>query len=426
MDLSGIRRRKNRQHALRVNPEEGFTLRWPIRKGNFNRRQYRSYRAVLDDLDKIWTRAITVDLKVPQKDLQKYGLVLVVPDVIKACEIRALTELALKQMGFKSVAFILESVAGTFGTGISGALVIDIGAQVTKVCCVEDGQISAVSQSILPYGGDQLTQLFLALLKLHSFPYSECDLNHWLDFELMDELTRRLLTMDEEDISSQIYEAYVRKPGLPTKIYPFKVFEERIVVPSALFEPGVPLLSKFITPDGDGDYYSGENDAMQVYYTTPDVEDLGASADVMPPSEAPSAADISMEMDLPIGDTVLSLEEAICKALDSLDAATNPERLKKALSSILVIGGSHKIAGLLSHLDTQLRSRYPGYEVEFVLGGATAPVKENAMDAAGVAWKGGAVYAKLECITDAWISRRDYEMGTVRAIRDRISFTPKQ
>src|SRR5262249_3620038 len=138
-------------------------------------------------------------------------------------------ELAFKLMGFRSVGFIQESVSGTFGCGVSSALVLNFGAQTTNVCCVEDGQILYSGQTVLPYGGDQVTYLLHATLKLHSFPYAECDLRKNLDFELIDDLKTRLCTFDEDDIASQVYEIYVRNPGSATRVYPFKVFEERII-----------------------------------------------------------------------------------------------------------------------------------------------------------------------------------------------------
>jgi actin-related protein len=284
----------------------------------------------------------------------------------------------------------------------------------------------------MPYGGDELTRLFLAVLRLHHFPYAECDLARALDFDLMDDLKVRLCTLDEDDISSQIYEAYVRHPGQATKVYPFKIFEERIIVPSALFESHVPLISYFIQDfkDANAEFYTGEGDGT-LYYAlvagsaaaseaADGAESLGG-ADV--PSEGPEAMETNSEKTADI----LSVEEAVVKAVEALDPASNPDRLKKFLGSLLVIGNGHKFPRLVAHLDELLRTRFPGIEIDFVLGGGAGavPVKENlAMDAGIVAWKGGAVYAKLECTQDAWISRRDYDTSNRSALRDRLAFTP--
>ena len=427
------------QAALHIDPAEPYHRRWPIRRGTFNRRQYKSYRDVTDDLERIWSQAIINDLKAPRREWPRYGLVLVVPDNVLPWEVKALTELAIRQMRFKSVAFLSESISGTFGVGVSSACVLDIGAQSTKICCVEDGQIISETVSNCPYGGETLTKLFDQILRLHNFPYNECDLERELDFEMMDELKIRLCTMDEEDLASAVYEAYARCPGQATRLYPFKVFEERILVPLALFEEGVPLL--FQTkgdPPTPIPFYTGENDGTDLYYTRSDStntepvvveegENLTLETDLTSAIDAPETVG-TVDLHRTTKNSNLSLIEALQRALDYFDGANNPERLKKFLSSILVIGNGHKFKKIIVHLEEQLASKYPGFEIDFVLGGGSGAItggKENlTLDAGIVSWKGGAVFAKLDCIADFFISLRDVEMGGLaRAFRDRLSFS---
>lgn len=432
------------REALRINPAEPYRCRWPIHRGNFNQIQYTSYREVLDDLERIWARVITSDLKIPTRDHGKFGVILVVPDAVRSWEIKALTELILGQMGFRCVSYIHESLSGTFGTGVSASLVVDVGAQSSKICCVEDGQIIKASQSILPYGGDELTRLLASILKHHAFPYHPCNLNRQLDWDLMDELKVRMCTMDEDDLSSAVYEAYVRIPGQATRVYPFKIFEERIIVPSSLFEDGVPLLQYYMDPspsaEGSRPFYTDEG-ALQIYPTT--------SENNLESEEKTPNGDSHLNTDVPESDVMpldeeeiepvssvpsrseshapLSLSEAIFKALDAADSTgSNPEKSRKFLSSILVIGNGHRFPRLVAHLESLLRHRYPSYEIEFVLGGGAgsiASAKENlVLDSGIVTWKGGAVFGKLECVQDTWISQRDYESCGTRAFRERLLF----
>lgn len=431
------------KEALRINPVEPFALRWPIVRGKFNQLQYSSYREILDDLDRIWGWAIQHELKIPRREFCNYGLVVVVPDSIQRWEVKALMELALRLMSFKTAAFLIESVAGTFGAGLSSACVIDMGAQCTRVCLVEEGQIQKNSQSILSFGGDDLTRLLTQILRLHSFPYTECCLERILDWELMDELKVRMCTMDEDDLASLVYEAYVRCPGEATRVYPFKVFEERLIVPSALFEEGVPLLRHMpaTTPAtaASATFYTAQSDFDQLYYAAEnkmqnDATERG-SADELEFNPNPTSQmdlDLAFEGDSRATDTnhspLISLPDAIFKALDSVDAASSPERLKKLLSSILVIGRGLQFPRMLAHLESVIRQRYPEYEVELVLGGGLGTIpsaKENlVLDAGIVAWKGGAVFAKLDCIHDLWISQRDLDGLGIRAMRERLTFIP--
>lgn len=432
--------------ALHLNPAAGWNIRWPISRGHFNLQGgYESYRHVMGDLDRIWTEAIASELKVHRGNFSKYGLVIVVPDQIWSWELRALTELALKEMNFKAVAFLQESVSGTFGTGTSAALVIDMGAQVTKVACIEDGQLIRETQTISPYGGDDLTVLLAEILRIHNFPYAECDLSRQLDFEMMDDLKIRLCTLDEDELASAVYEAYVRNPGQATRVYPFKIFEERIIVPSAILEEGVPLVAKLkvaeaSVTDGEKKFYTGEYDSMDLYYTSknttpsavdgeegPTASSANNGGDGLPPSEVP-ASELIMDEDgapstnaaSPFG-TLVSIKEALQKALDHL--GDNPDRLKKFLSSILIMGNGLKFKGFGTYLQDWLAERLSGVELDFVLEAPGSAAKENlTLDAGIVSWKGGAVFAKLECIADGYISQRDWDMCGVRAFRERLLF----
>lgn len=497
--------------ALRINPDEPYVLRWPWQRGHFNQGQGRSsYDQNINDLKVIWQWALEQELKISKGDFAKYGLVLVVPDDIYGWELRAMMELALNEMRFKAISIMQESISATMGSGVSSALLVDIGAQKTVVACVEDGQLTS-GPIRMPYGGDDLTALLHRTLVCHAFPYHECDLRRPLDFELMDELKQRLLTLDEDDLSSQLFEAFVRDPGHSTKVYPFKVFEERWAVANALFEPGVPLLTGPPTADnvtGVCRMRKAEYDANAHYYTSETAEDVTAT---LPPLQAlpieqvvfaetckwagckakltnalecfdhfdqvhTNAANTTecrwngckqgrftdefhrrchigdhlqsmimqhntvdtMQVDSINGNTEtdpstpnesLSLEESILRVLEQF--GESPEKLKKFLSSVLVVGNGHKIAHFIPHVASLLRTHYPEMEVDFVLGygsgskGPTATTKESlTMDAGFVGWKGGAVMARLESTQDAWITPRDWDTCNLRIFRERLTFIP--
>lgn len=536
--------------ALRINPLEGYKLFWPIRRGHLNTESYPGYHAVLDDLERILLHAITKELGIKQNDIARYAMVLVIPDQMYAWEILSLTELVLRGMSMKGVTFLQESISSTFGAGVSSALLLDIGAQKTVISAIEDGQILPIHNEsvptdnpgspssslnygiVLPFGGDDLTHLLFETLKCHSFPYKECDLRRILDFEMMDELKGRILTLNEDDLSSQVYEVYVRDPGHPTKVYPFKVLEERIIVPLALFESGVPLFqSRSVTSDtamlDDKEnsvsyrFVKPEYDQNMIYYTSETGDDiiatlpaiqavpveqltfmdtckwqgckatLTSAADCFNHFEEKHAAETTCKWDgcqhatfldamakaCHIGNhlqnlifshnttdspsatamaaatsafnakqaastavvtkpqSFLSIEEAILKVLEPfMDASADPNKLKKFLNSVLVVGNGHKLAHFTLFLVQMLRSHFPEHDIDLVLGFGplskaagvtTTSGKENLLlDPAVVGWKGGSVLARLESTQDTWITRRDWDYCDIRAFRGRLSFIP--
>lgn len=230
------------KEALRLDPAEGFELTWPIKRGTIDRSLYDSYRDAIGDLEIIWKHAIKNNLKITEP-LSGYSAMLVVPATMSRWELRAYTELALSYLGFGAVSFMVESVACTFGAGISSGCVVDLGAQTISVACVEDGSVVSDSTVKLDFGGDDVTDLLHQILRLHSFPYElQRGLNDPLDFELLNDLRERFCTLDDEDIQSLIYEFYVRRPGKTTLLYNFKVIEERLLAVQAMLDPSAPWL----------------------------------------------------------------------------------------------------------------------------------------------------------------------------------------
>ncbi len=547
--------------ALYVNPEEGYMMRWPIRRNRFNALDYASMAAVADDLETIWVSVIGEKLGIARGAYGRHQLLLVIPDALGAAEVKALVELAVERMRFAAVAILQESVATTFGAGLSAACVVNVASQTSSVACIEDGQLVGDSLTIIPYGGDDLTRLLFEALSIHAFPYRECALDNVLDSLMLKDVRRQLCTLDEEHLAPIIHEAYVRAPGAATRIYSFKVFEEALIVAMALFEEGLPLLRA--RPIGGGaaerapKFALPPKEALSIYYCSTDGGEAAGGATAAPAGEAvptEGAAEGSLVQASPGGDArsrriavgadgeavpfacpwlgcpfqwrtvdeafdhfegehwgaarceciipaAVSSEaskrpagEGRCgyafaagdkllrkchyanhiachgkraaapsEAADGADGASsaeaglpsigqmllralhavseegaNAERVKKFLSSIMVVGEAAAIDGFTRHLEAVLYRAYPSIVPEFIVAGSriydgsSAAAKAGGRDAgnegtlSSLAWKGGCVFAKLECTTteQLWMQRRDLQSLGARILRERLSFVP--
>jgi actin-related protein 8 len=156
----------------------------------------------------------------------------VIPDLYNKLYVIELVNMLLKSMQFRGVIALQESVCAAFGAGISTACVVDIGAEVTKVACVEDGVCIANSRAVLKYGGDDITRCFTALVKRTGFPYRELDLAQTYDWRLMEELKEKWCTLNEADLTVQVYNFFVRRPKEEhTLKYQVKVHDEVALSP---------------------------------------------------------------------------------------------------------------------------------------------------------------------------------------------------
>ncbi|CDO73352.1 hypothetical protein BN946_scf185008.g115 [Trametes cinnabarina] len=191
------------EDALRLsNPEEmGYVVRWPIYGGNFNTRDYPSQQVIFNDIETIFREA-------------------------------------LKQKGIEPSTY-KESLAATYGAGISNACVVDMGAVKTSIACVDDGMVIADTRMVLSMGGNDITEFLYVLLEKIGFPYRDINLARSYDWNVMEDLKARICTLAEGDVALNLYDFYVRRPGKPTEKYGLRAYDEIILAPLCLFEPRV-------------------------------------------------------------------------------------------------------------------------------------------------------------------------------------------
>ena len=72
---------------------------------------------------------------------QNFSVVLVIPDLYNRTYVRELVHLLLATMGFKQLCAQQESLAATYGAGMSNACVVDIGSKITTISCVDEGLV---------------------------------------------------------------------------------------------------------------------------------------------------------------------------------------------------------------------------------------------------------------------------------------------
>ncbi|KAI0630868.1 actin-like ATPase domain-containing protein [Trametes polyzona] len=228
------------EDALRIaDPESmGYVVRWPIYGGNFNTRDYPSMQVVYNDIETIFREALK-QKGIEPSTYKDYSVVLVIPDYYDRLYVEALVRILLVDMGFKQFCAQQESLAATYGAGISNACVVDMGAVKTSIACVDDGLVIADTRMVLSMGGNDITEFLSVLLEKIGFPYRELDLARSYDWNVMEDLKARLCTLAEGDVALNLYDFSVRRPGKPTEKYGLRAYDEIILAPMCLFEPRV-------------------------------------------------------------------------------------------------------------------------------------------------------------------------------------------
>ncbi|KAF9199589.1 actin-like protein arp8 [Haplosporangium sp. Z 27] len=469
---------------LPLSKDHSFKLFWPILGGKLNDQDYINPRVTVSDLETIWTKVIQEDLGIEPNKFRKHYALLVIPDLYNKLYVTELVNMLLKSMQFRGVMVQQESVCASFGAGVSAACVVDIGAEVTKVACVEDGICIPNSRAVLKYGGDDITRCFSALVKRTGFPYQELDLTQSYDWRLMEELKEKWCTMNEADLTVQVYSFFVRRPEKQTEKYQVKVYDEVALSPMCLFFPGVirrwieereinPTFAKVTNYDDineDAPPISLTNQSQKKSSAaaaiaaaaragTPSLsvpgEDTNTNGNVTPnigtpgatpltPSAAPTTPAASVVIPTPVV-TPFAMEPSVTTtdkyweiagtigkdnfsslvALDvvvaqSISNCGSEERSKKLYGSIILVGGGGMVKGFDRVLEDRLFQALPA-TLTTVEKVEVLPSPRD-MDPRLLVWKGASVLGKLETAKELWIKPLEWELMGRKILRDKALF----
>lgn len=435
-------------------------LFWPICRGVLNEdpRFYRSSQELLSDISDILHYASTSSQGLGIKDLKtssQYDVVLVVPDLQERIALAKIVGI-LFELGYANVAIIGEAVAATYGAGISAACVVGIGAQTTTVSCIDDGACLSNSRVKLDFGGDDITKVWGQLLQRISFPGDP-------DFNMLDKLKQKFCTLNEADISVQLYQ-YIN-PANHRK-YDFKVYNEVMLPVFSLFYPEIftfpprvsfknalfphstdPYTGHSSGPISDADInirmgtlsvmgqsytdisldagVGGEDDASMM-----DIDDGDADPD-MSREGTPSALQATKQDEKISKEDSESLSQL--KAFESLDlakpaiaaldhaivesiaqATKQSGTPKQFYENLLVIGGGSQVPSFHAMLTDRLIMCNQSRLKE--IGEVAVMAMPRDIDAELMCWKGGSVYSKLKIADEMWTTREEWDTLGSRAL----------
>lgn len=218
--------------ALRIpdrsNPR--YKLFWPLRHGTFNETDYVDRNQLYHDISKIFEEALRKQLGITRmKDLATYKCVLIIPDLYERNYVTMMLDILIRDLGIGKVCLQQESLSNTFGAGSDKLCVVDIGAQKTSICCVDEGLCVEESRINLKIGGADITETFIKMMLYGHFPYSDINLKRRYDLLLAEELKQKFCSMDEASVTVQTWDFHLRASGQDTRKYTFKTYDETML-----------------------------------------------------------------------------------------------------------------------------------------------------------------------------------------------------
>ncbi|RKP39084.1 hypothetical protein BJ085DRAFT_18217 [Dimargaris cristalligena] len=369
-----------------------YVMRWPIQRGQFNWRDYTSMHAVLGDLETIWADAIEHELGIPRAQFHRWSAVLVIPDLYHRHQVEALMNLVLNYLGLRRILIQQEAACVTFGAGISSACIVDVGAQKTSAVCVEDGYCLPTTRVQAQYGGDDISLVLAELLVRHSFPYTEFSyLNRAYDWQLLNDLKEKYGTLNEADVTVQVYDFVARVPYQVARKYRFKVYDEPYLASMTLFYP---KLLEYLAPFSSS-----------------------TSVSATPAASSPAPQWISQPDEL----APYKLQPLDTIITHCISHSGPEDRCKRYYANIILVGGGCALTPLFANfLESRLLRARPAH-LQGIEKIQVLPSPRD-LDPRVLAWKGASVLSKLDIAGEMWIQGPEWnELGT-KNFKNRLLF----
>ncbi|XP_034114883.1 actin-related protein 8 [Drosophila albomicans] len=460
------------EQILRLTAAEArnYDIHFPIQRGELNVHAGRggSLQATLSHVERIWTHALEQRLGIARRDLTTHSAVLVVNDVYVRRHLREQMTLLLQRMGFQRCFLVQDSVASTYGAGLGYGCVVDIGAQKTSIACIEDGISQLDARVRLNYGGGDIDQVLLMLLRKCGFPYRECSVEtSYADAHLLDELKQRFCHLHANVCGAQEQQFTLRNEAGKWLRYTLQLGDEVIMAPLSLFHTELLNITgktravhtqqsaqeQYDCEDCfDGEYLketgrrngvrTGDLSLLPAVKSGPQQLANIITADdddmliVVDQDETTVSSNSNSQQQQQqhhhhhqqqqqqqlqskssnswfynVGGQVVPLDQAVIRAIGR---CLSYETRRKMFGAILLVGSSAKLRGLAAWLEQRISQQVPpGVEVNVFTKG---------MDVGMVAWKGAAIMSVLESARELWISQREWQRYGLRILRERSPF----
>lgn len=405
------------EEAMKISPTEPYCLRRPIRRGHLNISQHYSMQQVLEDLEAIWDWILVEKLHIPQSERNMYSALIVVPETFDNREIKEVLSIVLRDLRFSSAVVHQEGLAAVFGNGLSTACVVNIGAQVTSVICVEDGVALPHTQITLRFGGEDVSRCLLWTQRHHqTWPPIRTDpLAKPIDLLMLNRLKESYCQIYEGEVEA-VGAVHSYEDGLPPGSHKTRLTALN-VAPMGLFYPT--LLVPDVYPPPPRSWFKDYEDMLEDTWHIDFPRRTDASDGLYPgmnnnPVQMWDNYQYSSNQQNKKEDNI-GLADAISKSILSTGRI---DLQRKLFCSMQLIGGVALTTGLISAVEERVLHAIPSNEAI-----DTVEVLQSRTNPSFVAWRGGAILGVIDFVRDAWIHREDWiqngiHVGGVRKYKD--------
>ncbi|KMZ70546.1 Actin-related protein 9 [Zostera marina] len=391
--------------AINISSSKPYCLCHPIRRGHLNVSQHYSMHQVLHDIFVIWDWILNEKLRLPLADRNKYSVVLVIPETFDSREIKELLSIVLQDLRFSSAVIHQEGLAAVSGNGLSTACVVNLGAQVTSIICIEDGVALPSTIITLPFGGDDISRCLLWIQETNqSWPnINTKPLHRPIDLFMLNKLKESYCQIREGEFVAMA-SIYSYDEDMPVEFHKSRLSALN-VPPMGLFFPK--LLAPEVYPPPSNSWFHDFEDMTDDTWRSENSDNmyLGSNSGTTMWDGYPIFPTRNKWMDK------VGLAEAITSSILS---AGRIDLQRKLFCSIQLIGGAALTSGIVATTEERVLHAIPPNEAI-----DTVEVLQSRSDPAFVSWKGGAILSMLDFGRECWIYREDWIKSGIHVGRGR-------
>lgn len=388
------------EEALKISPTEPYCLRRPIRRGHLNISQHYPMQQVLEDLHAIWDWILIEKLHIPHNERNLYSAILVVPETFDNREIKEILSIVLRELRFSTAVVHQEGIAAVFGNGLSTACIVNMGAQVTSVICIEDGAALPTTQITLRFGGEDVSRCLLWTQRHHqTWPPIRTDaLMRPVDLLMLNRLKESYCQIREGELEAvSVVHSY--EDGMPAGSHKTRLTALN-VPPMGLFYPM--LLVPDVYPSPPRSWFNDYEDMLEDtwHMELPRRTDMSDGFFPGISGGLPMWDSYPVFQNKPKKEDNIGLADAITKSILSTGRI---DLQRKLFCSMQLIGGVALTSGLIPAVEERVLHAIPSNEAI-----DTVEVLQSRTNPSFVSWKGGAILGILDYGREAWIHREDW------------------
>ncbi|KAJ7979905.1 actin-related protein 9 [Quillaja saponaria] len=403
------------EEALKISPTKPYCLCRPIRRGHLNISLHYPMQQVLEDLNAIWDWVLIEKLHIPHSERNMYSAILVVPETFDNREIKEMLSITLRELRFGSAVVHQEGLAAVFGNGLSTSCVVNMGAQVTSIICVEDGAALPITVKTLPFGGEDISRCLLWTQRHHqTWPQIRTDmLSKPIDLLMLNRLKEAYCEIQEGELDA-VAVVHSYEDGVPAGSHKTRLTALN-VPPMGLFFPML-LVPDVYPPPPRTWFYDSEDMLEDTWHI-----EFPRRSDISDGIYPGVNVGLPMWENYPVFSTKSKKEEVVGLAeaiTSSILSAGRIDLQRKLFCSIQLIGGVALTRGLIPAVEERVLHAIPSNEAI-----DTVEVLQSRTNPIFVSWKGGAILGVLDFSRDIWIHREDWihngiHVGSSRKYKD--------